>query len=150
MNTITVTTKLDTINCGECGGIYAIQERFRAQCYQEGKSWNCPYCRTGWGYSNNNENAKLKRQLEAAEVEKKRLAQEVEYQVKRKREAAAEARYFRSSRDGLKGVLSKMKKRVGRGVCPCCNRHFADLQRHMESKHPDVAHGACPTDPPQQ
>ena len=21
-------------------------------------------------------------------------------------------------------------------VCPCCNRHFTDLQKHMASKHP--------------
>lgn len=27
-------------------------------------------------------------------------------------------------------------KRVGRGVCPCCNRTFPNLARHMASKHP--------------
>jgi hypothetical protein len=37
-----------------------------------------------------------------------------------------------------RGQLTKFKKRVGRGVCPCCNRHFKDLARHMESKHPEL------------
>jgi hypothetical protein len=26
-------------------------------------------------------------------------------------------------------------KRVNAGICPCCNRHFTDLERHMKSKH---------------
>jgi hypothetical protein len=34
-----------------------------------------------------------------------------------------------------RGQVTKIKKRVGNGVCPCCNRTFADLQRHMASKH---------------
>jgi len=28
-------------------------------------------------------------------------------------------------------------KRVARGVCPCCNRTFENLARHMATKHPD-------------
>lgn len=27
----------------------------------------------------------------------------------------------------------------GHGVCPCCNRTFSDLQRHMASKHKGFA-----------
>lgn len=36
-----------------------------------------------------------------------------------------------------KGQMTKVKKRVGNGVCPCCNRTFTDLQRHMAGKHPE-------------
>jgi hypothetical protein len=32
-----------------------------------------------------------------------------------------------------------MKKRAVAGVCPCCNRHFRELERHMASKHPKYA-----------
>lgn len=141
MNTITVQTSLDTINCGQCGGIYAIQTRFRERCQQEGSSWNCPYCKVGWGYSGNSDNSKLKKQLAEAEAEKERLRKAAQYQRERRDEALAEAEHFRRSRDGMKGVVAKIKKRVGRGVCPCCNRHFANLQRHMESQHPEVASG---------
>jgi hypothetical protein len=41
-------------------------------------------------------------------------------------------RRLRSTR----GVVTRIKNRVGKGVCPCCNRYFANLHRHMESKHP--------------
>jgi len=36
-----------------------------------------------------------------------------------------------------KVVVTRIKNRVGRGVCPCCNRSFGDLHRHMTTKHPD-------------
>lgn len=36
-----------------------------------------------------------------------------------------------------KGRVTRIKNRVGHGVCPCCNRTFTDLQRHMASKHSD-------------
>mgnify|MGYP001592000967 CR=1 FL=1 len=36
----------------------------------------------------------------------------------------------------MKGQVTKIKNRVGKGVCPCCNRTFENLQRHMHSKHP--------------
>lgn len=35
-----------------------------------------------------------------------------------------------------KGQITRLKKRAAAGVCPCCNRQFTDLQRHMSSKHP--------------
>lgn len=36
-----------------------------------------------------------------------------------------------------KGVVTKIKKRVSKGVCPCCNRSFENLKNHMESQHPE-------------
>jgi hypothetical protein len=35
-----------------------------------------------------------------------------------------------------RGVVTRIKNRVGHGVCPCCNRSFGDLSRHMAMKHP--------------
>src|SRR5262245_22389812 len=36
----------------------------------------------------------------------------------------------------LKQASVTMAKRVAAGVCPCCNRSFVQLQRHMKTKHP--------------
>lgn len=46
------------------------------------------------------------------------------------RAAAAERRA-----SAARGQVTKLKKRAAAGVCPCCNRQFTDLQRHMASKH---------------
>jgi hypothetical protein len=31
----------------------------------------------------------------------------------------------------------KLKSRARHGVCPCCNRQFVNMAKHMQSKHPD-------------
>jgi hypothetical protein len=31
----------------------------------------------------------------------------------------------------------RLKKRAAAGVCPCCNRSFGELAKHMATKHPD-------------
>ena len=38
-----------------------------------------------------------------------------------------------------KAAKTRLKNRVGKGVCPCCNRSFANLKRHMASQHPEFA-----------
>jgi hypothetical protein len=40
-----------------------------------------------------------------------------------------------------KNENAKLKKRTDNGVCPHCNRMFANVQRHMASKHPEVCGG---------
>lgn len=34
-----------------------------------------------------------------------------------------------------RGQVTKIKNRVGAGVCPCCTRSFNNLRRHMETEH---------------
>lgn len=36
-----------------------------------------------------------------------------------------------------KGVVTRLRNRVGAGVCPCCTRSFENLARHMQTRHPD-------------
>lgn len=43
----------------------------------------------------------------------------------------------RRAHAATKGQLTKTKKRIANGVCPCCNRSFANLERHMAGQHPD-------------
>jgi hypothetical protein len=32
--------------------------------------------------------------------------------------------------------LVKLKARAATGTCPCCNRNFSELQKHIATKHP--------------
>lgn len=120
---------LTQIDCGNCGGSYAISERYRAKKAQEGGYWNCPYCQCSWGYGDNNENARLKRELE---LQKKRTAW-AEQDTKLAKDRAA--RLDHSLRT-TKGHVTRIKKRVSAGVCPCCKRTFKQLAAHMKTKHP--------------
>jgi hypothetical protein len=74
--------------------------------------------------------------LDKMRQERDRLAQRVaerDDEVRRQRELreAAERRTA-----AARGQVTRIKNRVGHGVCPCCNRTFENLHRHMTTKHP--------------
>lgn len=123
-------TRLAVINCGKCGGVYAITERHRGWCEDNRKSWNCPYCRTGWGFEY------LKEQ-DRNEVEKAKRLQEAAERSARK--AWAEAKHQANRARAEKAAKTRIKNRVSKGVCPCCNRTFQNLQQHMVTQHPDYS-----------
>jgi hypothetical protein len=123
---LTVETQLTSVHCGMCGGTYAIDSRYHTQKTVHGGYWNCPYCQVRWGFDlDGTELARLKRKLEYAEA---RTERERETRERTERQLTA-----------TRGVVTRIKNRVGHGVCPCCNRTFQDLARHMKGKHPDYA-----------
>ena len=36
-----------------------------------------------------------------------------------------------------RGQVTRLRNRGKAGLCPCCNRHFTNLERHMATKHTD-------------
>lgn len=59
-----------------------------------------------------------------------------------KRELAERDAQLTAVRDQLAAAereQTRVAKRVANGVCPCCNRSFVQLARHMKCKHPDYA-----------
>jgi hypothetical protein len=121
---------LTSIDCGNCGGVYAINERYRRQRAEEGGFWHCPYCETSWGFAKDgSENARLKRELEAERA--------------RKQAALDRANAAEQSEHRLTKQVRSLKKRTANGVCPCCTRSFVNLQRHMTTQHPDYAVGVA-------
>lgn len=141
MSTLTHATTLVSLECCECGGAMAFSAKWvtNARAEAHGKHmFTCPYCKTHQGWMGKSQAERKEEQLKA-QIEQ--LEKSKQWLEDRRRETAEEAEHFRRSRDGMKGALSKIKKRVGRGTCPCCNRHFSNLQRHMENKHPEVKDG---------
>lgn len=135
--TFVASTQLTTINCGKCGGIYAIQERYRQHKSEKSGSWHCPYCETCWGYAKG-ENQRLREELES---ERSRLASSRASHD----QTRAALRDTEKSLVAQKGVTTRIKNRVKNGVCPCCNRTFANLAAHMKGQHPDYANHKDPT-----
>lgn len=125
---------LTQVTCPKCGGVYALSQQYLNEAADLGhfkQTWTCPYCKAERGYGEG-EVDRLKKQVSSAEATAK-------WHKNRAEEAAKSADHFRSSRDAMKGVVTKIKKRVRHGVCPCCKRTFTDLARHMDSKHPKFA-----------
>jgi hypothetical protein len=121
---------LTQINCGECGGTYAINERYRQQKQDESKTWNCPYCKVSWGYASQSEAARLRKLLEAEQRNstflRNNAASEREARERTERRLSA-----------TKGAKTRLQNRIKNGVCPCCTRTFMNLQRHMAMQHPE-------------
>ena len=81
-----------------------------------------------------------------SETEETKLRRERDRLTQRLAEKDDEIRRQRELREGTerrlvatRGVVTRIKNRVGHGVCPCCTRTFGNLSRHMATKHPDYA-----------
>lgn len=126
--TYTETLNLITEQCCACGVMFAMAAEFRAQCLRQpgpgGKSFYCP---AGHSQVYTGKSPEVK-QRERAEQLAQQLASRDE-----------DLRTERISHAATKGQLTKTRKRVANGVCPCCHRTFQQLARHMAGQHPEYA-----------
>lgn len=130
-DTLTYVGELVVVTCW-CGMRHAVPEElddFQARQRRDGRDQTAIYCPLGHTHirAGEGEAATLRKQLELA----------------RNREATvrAELDQTEASLRAHKGVATKLRKRVAAGVCPCCNRTFQNLSRHMAGQHPDYPGG---------
>lgn len=71
-------------------------------------------------------------------LERDRLKQEAARLHEQIRESREWAQREQRRAVALKGVATRLKNRAAKGVCPCCNRSFENLRRHMTTKHPGL------------
>jgi hypothetical protein len=117
--TYTESITLVTETCITCGIMFAIPSDYRERLIETHKSYHCPNGHTQF-YSGKNEAEKLKDELKRKEQE---LANTAIEKIRLQNQLTEKER---------------MLKRVHKGVCPCCNRSFVNLQRHMKTKHPEA------------
>lgn len=71
------------------------------------------------------------------ETEETKLRRERDRLVQRLAEKDDDIKALEVRRRAAVGQVTKLKNRVGNGVCPCCTRSFTNLQRHMTTEHPE-------------
>lgn len=74
--------------------------------------------------------------LDKLRRERDRLKQNKAYLEDRATNAEKMAKAEKRKASARKGQITRMKNRAAAGVCPCCNRSFENLKRHMSSQHP--------------
>jgi len=111
--------------CCHCGIMFAIPQALEQRARKDQAIWF--YCPNGHHqhYSGKTAEQKATERAKRAEARATALTDQLE---------ASER-----SKSALKGVVTRTKKRIGKGVCPCCNRHFTNVERHMHSQHPDYS-----------
>lgn len=123
--TILQTVILKEVVCGTCGITHAVPADWINNRRANKGDIYCPNgcCRT-WKKSDAD---RLREQLEIKEREL-RMA---------KCEALNKQVLIDSERQAREKAERKLK-RVKNGVCPCCQRSFENLKRHMATQHPEV------------
>jgi hypothetical protein len=118
-DTLSYTSNLTVVTCW-CGITHAVPEELRdyqLRQHDDGHAFSI-YCPLGHQYhpSGTSEVEKERKRRERAELRSQQLADQL---------AAAEREQKR------------LAKRAAAGVCPCCQRSFVQLTRHMKTQHPD-------------
>lgn len=107
--------------CANCSMNFAVPVDWISERRRTGNAFFCP---NGHSLSFKETSEKiLKKRLEAKEAE---LTRERERTKRAQRQVSAG-----------RGQITRIKNRVSNGVCPCCNRTFQNLLRHMGTQHPD-------------
>ncbi len=119
------------MDCGKCGIVHYIPTslyRENKQLGDKGPGWHCPN-----GHPRifrDNETDTLRR-------ERDRLKQQLACERDRTQHQKDRAKSAEKSKSAFKGQVTRLRNRAKNGVCPCCNRSFQNLARHMHSKHPN-------------
>ena len=113
---------LELQECPSCGVPFGLTADYTERRRQDHETFYCPNGHT-LSYSQENRDEKLQRQLE-----------QTSSQLARTQTSLATSR---RSKAAIKGQLTKTRRRVANGVCPCCNRTFANLGAHMHGRHPE-------------
>lgn len=95
--------------CSECGIVYFVPDNYQSKRRKDHKTFYCP----------NGHNQYYPQESEAEKY--KRKAEVLADQVRMEREQREKA--------------ERKLRRVQKGTCPQCNRHFVNVERHMKSKH---------------
>ena len=127
MSTINIPVTFFVESCFRCGIMFAVTKDFNDECRRMGTSFYCP---SGHSQSYGKSEAQQLRE----EKEKSAL----QFQA-RLNEATHARLVAENERDKEIKKRRAIERRIAKGVCPCCNRTFDDIARHMAVKHKDFA-----------
>lgn len=111
----------EQINPGCCAQPFAMPEAWVKTKKRNREGWFCPNCGS----------SRIFRVGDSPEVKARKEAE------RRAAEAEMQAAEARSRARDTSRRYRRMRDRVRNGVCPCCNRTFENLARHIATKHPD-------------
>lgn len=136
MSTIDLIATFDTLTCCNCGMAFAVPDWWMQSRRKDHREFYCPNGHNQW-FSAKSEAETLRDQLAAKEREVAAAKSRAEYQEARRWEAVeATAKVTRSLR-ATKAVVTRTKKKIVEGRCPCCSHKFKDLAVHMQTQHPN-------------
>jgi len=120
----TVTETIVVETCCECGITFGMTQGYYDLRQRDGESFHCPNGHRQF-YTNSE-----KKKMADIKKELQRTQENMQFWHDQAEEKAR-------SLSATRGQITKIKNRVAKGICPCCNRQFTNLHDHMETKHPN-------------
>lgn len=122
------------IQCAQCRVSFGMTPDTKATLRRQAEkgTFYCPHGHAQHFISGPSEAELLRRERDRLKQDAARMVEDVERARAQRDSAERSARAY-------KGQTTRIRKRAKAGLCPCCNRHFENLHRHMETKHPDMA-----------
>ena len=137
MKTMTeVRILLSPVTCCQCGMVFGLSDMVEETLRNSHNSFCCPAGHVQH-FAGKSQLEKAKDQLEAKERDLKYQRECTERMRNKRDEADRKALAEKRVKMRYKNDRDRIKSRVGNGVCPCCNRTFQDLAKHMQGKHPE-------------
>lgn len=113
------TITFQQVRCGECDALFFLTQSFYDARRNDGGTFYCPN-----GHPRVFSES-VQTRLDKAQAEASSL---------RTRWIAADEQRMAAER-----ANERLKRRIKAGVCPCCQRSFQNLCRHIKTKHPNYA-----------
>lgn len=135
MATFVETTTFTVISCCNCGVQFGITESFERWRRKDHEWFYCP-AGHAQHYSGENETEKLRSQLAAKDREIAAQRSRVEAEQRRVTEAREQRDTVTRSLRATRAVVTRTKKKIVAGRCPCCSHQFKDLKVQMATQHP--------------
>lgn len=114
------TIQLEQTTCW-CGTPFALPAEMLNAARKSGHTIYCPH-----GHSvvwKETEADRLRRERDRLKQDTARLDDEIRAQ--------------RERADKAEAANKRLKKRAAAGTCPCCQRTFSNMTRHIQAKHPE-------------
>ena len=130
--TYTISLGLQAFTCDSCGSTFGVPrsyyDRWEVGDVEKSRTIYCCCCGHRWTCGETAQ-ARLERQLavERASHDQTRAARDEWRRMEHERSRQLSA---------TKGVVTRTKRRISHGVCPCCTRTFQNLREHMKNQHP--------------
>lgn len=131
-----VTVTLAAHTCGQCGIIFGMTEKYIADRKNDHETWYCPngHARAFTGQS---EAERLRDELAREKHRTEQATARAEDEARRRRLVIEQKDAVERSLRATKAVVTRTKKKIVAGRCPCCSTQFKDLKSHMATRHPN-------------
>jgi hypothetical protein len=124
-------TILEILTCGKCGITFGMPEMRVKECRKHSETFYCPNGHPRV-YRTSTED-RLREDLKRAEDRRAETRARLD-------QARASASAQKAAATRARNERNREREKAHAGVCPApgCKRHFENLERHMETKHPGL------------